>query len=68
MQKFLRLSLIVAITLSCSWHARDAHPAGSTAKLPLEIMGISIKRTNACGSLGGEKLEIRNKLEDQISK
>ena len=36
MQKFLRLSLIVAIALSCSWHARDAHSAGS-AKLPLEI-------------------------------
>lgn len=37
MQKFLRLSLLVAITLSCSWHARDAHSAGSTTKLPLEI-------------------------------
>ncbi|HYJ03599.1 MAG TPA: retropepsin-like aspartic protease [Chthoniobacterales bacterium] len=37
MQKFLRLSLLVAITLSCSWHARDAHSAGATAKLPLEI-------------------------------
>jgi hypothetical protein len=36
MQKFLRLSLIVAITLSCSWHAREAHSAGSAAK-PLEI-------------------------------
>lgn len=37
MQKFLRLSLLVAITISCSWHARDAHSAGSTTKLPLEI-------------------------------
>jgi hypothetical protein len=37
MQKFLRLSLIIAIILSCSWHARDAHSAGSTTKLPLEI-------------------------------
>jgi hypothetical protein len=37
MQKFLRLSLLVAITLSCSWHARDAHCAGSTVKLPLDI-------------------------------
>ena len=37
MQKFLRLSLIVAITLSCSWHARVVHSAGSTTKLPLEI-------------------------------
>ena len=37
MQKFLRLALIVAIIISCSWHARDAHSAGSTAKLPLEI-------------------------------
>ena len=36
MQKFLRLSLIVAIILSCSWHARDAHSA-STTKMPLEI-------------------------------
>lgn len=37
MQKFIRLSLIIAITLSCSWHARDVHSAGSAAKLPLEI-------------------------------
>lgn len=37
MQKFLRLSLIVALALSCSWHARDAHSAGAAAKSPLEI-------------------------------
>lgn len=36
MQKFLRLSLIVALALSCSWHAREAHSAGA-AKFPLEI-------------------------------
>jgi hypothetical protein len=37
MQKLLRLSLIVAVIVSCSWQARDARSAGSSTKLPLEI-------------------------------
>jgi hypothetical protein len=37
MQQFLRLSLIIVIALSCSWHAREACSADSGAKLPLEI-------------------------------
>ena len=37
MQKFLRLSLIVAVTLSCSWQTRVARSAGSSPKLPLDI-------------------------------
>lgn len=37
MQAFLRLSLIVAIILSCVWHAPEAHCAGSEVKLPLEV-------------------------------
>ncbi|MEY2529758.1 MAG: hypothetical protein QOJ05_1848 [Verrucomicrobiota bacterium] len=38
MQAFLRLSLIVAIILSCvTWHTPEAHCASSEIKLPLEI-------------------------------
>ena len=38
MQAFLRLSLIVAIILSCvAWHTPEAHCASSEIKLPLEI-------------------------------
>jgi hypothetical protein len=37
MQKFLRLFLIVALAVSCAWHAREARSAGSSPKLPLEI-------------------------------
>src|ERR1044072_753294 len=38
MQAFLRLSLIVAIVLSCTvWHAPDAHCGTSEIKLPLEV-------------------------------
>ena len=38
MQKFLRLSLIFALILSCSsWHAPEARCANAEIKLPLEI-------------------------------
>lgn len=37
MQKFLRLSLIIAVVVSCSWQAHKANSADSGPKLPLEI-------------------------------
>jgi Aspartyl protease len=38
MQAFLRLSLIIAIILSCTtWHAPRAHCASSETKLPVEV-------------------------------
>lgn len=37
MQKCLRLCLIVALAISCSWHAREARSAGSSPELPLEM-------------------------------
>jgi hypothetical protein len=38
MQAFLRLSLIVAIILSCvAWHTPEAHCAGPEIKLPIEV-------------------------------
>jgi predicted aspartyl protease len=37
MQRILRLSLVVAVIISCSWQAREAHSADSATKLPIEV-------------------------------